>query len=191
MARHLIASALACLLVPSIAAAQVTEVWASRHGSPGTWNDSPSDIAVDALGNVYVAGSVEANYRQWDGVWDYLTVKYDADGNELWAARYNGTGNYADAAQAIAVDGAGNVYVTGRSWGSGHNFDYVTIKYDAGGNELWVARFNAEGSDDAAVDMAIDNSGRIYVTGYVTGTTAGAHFWDYATVAYDADGHEL
>src|SRR5207302_9985194 len=58
-------------------------------------------------------------------------------------ARYNGPGNYEDKATAIALDAAGNVYVTGGSWGSGTDFDYATIKYDSNGNQLWVARYNS------------------------------------------------
>ena len=53
--------------------------------------------------------------------------------DELWASRYNGTGNGQDEISAMTVDSFGNVYVTGRSRGTGvnNNFDYLTIKNDA------------------------------------------------------------
>jgi hypothetical protein len=93
-------------------------------------------MALDSAGNVYVTGAGGGN-----GIYetDYATIKFGADGSLLWVATYNGpiNGDGSDTAYAIALDDSGNVYVTG---GSSGFEDYATIKYDAAGNELWVAR---------------------------------------------------
>src|SRR5215471_7411236 len=100
-----------------LSVAQVREEWVARYDGPAHLSDYANAIAVDDKGNVHVTGSAcvtRAPFRQ-----DYATIKYDADGNELWVARYNGPANSLDIALAIALDGAGNVYVTGASGGAG------------------------------------------------------------------------
>ena len=78
---------------------------------------------------------------------DYATLKYDASGNLLWEKRYNGDREMVMiAATAIAVDAAGNVYVTGESRGNGSVDDYATLKYDPSGNLLWEKRYNGPGN---------------------------------------------
>ena len=163
----------------------VTEEWVARYNGPANSYDDARGIALDSLGNVYVTGnSRESGTRN-----DYATIKYDSAGNELWVARYNGPANSYDVANDIAVDSSGNVYVTGRSVGSGTLSDYATIKYDSDGNELWVARYNGPGNYiDCAYGIALDSLGNVYVTGESHGSgTVG----DYATIKYDSAGNEL
>ncbi|MBO9201625.1 MULTISPECIES: SBBP repeat-containing protein [Niastella] len=156
--------------------------WGKRYNGPGNAFDEAAAIVVDGNGNVYVTGkSVGSGTME-----DYATIKYDAAGNTKWVKRYNGPGNGADIATDIAVDASGNVYVTGRSIGSGTFEDYATIKYDANGNVLWVARYNGPGNSiDEANALAIDASGNVYVTG---GSFGSGTLSDYATIKYNAAG---
>ena len=98
--------------------------WVRRYNGPRFYYDE-SAIGVDGSGNVYVTGTSTRSERYSD----YATIKYYANGDTAWVRRYGGPGNLYDWAYAIAVDGSGNVYVTGESVGSGTGFDYATIKY--------------------------------------------------------------
>jgi uncharacterized delta-60 repeat protein len=162
-----------------------TREWKKTYNGPGTGPDQANAITTDAAGNVYITGTSDGNGSRDD----YATVKYDKNGDTKWVRRYNGPGNFYDQANAIAVDNAGNVYVTGRSDGSDLSGDYATIKYDAAGNITWVKRYNGPGNAfDQATAIAVDGAGNVYVTGESRDTE---NFQDYATIKYDANGNEL
>jgi hypothetical protein len=165
-----------------------SELWAARYSGPGNGQDEAAAIAVDADGNVYVTGN---SFGTYETRLDYATIKYDANGLQQWAARYNGPGNKEDVATAIAVDASGNVYVTGYSDGTGdYTYDYATVKYDANGNQQWVARYNGPGNGwEQAAAIAVDASGNAYVTGSSYGGSATGT--DYVTIKYDTDGNQL
>ncbi|MDB6123594.1 MAG: repeat containing protein [Pedosphaera sp.] len=160
--------------------------WRTNYNGTAGQNDQAVALALDNQGNVYVTGNSEG---AGSGL-DYATIKYDSNGNQLWAARYDGQSGKDDLATAIAVDASGNVYVTGASQGgSDSNFHYTTIKYDADGNRLWVSRYTGTGNGpDYAQSLAFDDSGSVYVTGKSTGNGSG---FDYATVKYTPGGAQL
>src|SRR4030066_1429004 len=105
-----------------VLAQDVYEAWVARYNGPGNSYDVAYALAVDDSGNVYVTGRSAGSFTYSD----YATIKYSPAGDTLWVRRYNGPGNGHDEANALAVDGSGNVYVTGYSW-SGTTFDYAKI----------------------------------------------------------------
>ena len=109
-----------------------------------------------------------------------------------WVRRYNGPGEIwrdYDKAIAIALDGFGNVYVTGNSCGGLTGWDYATVKYDSNGNVVWVSRYNGPvNGTDRVIAIALDCSGNAYVTGWSPGT--GTHE-DYTTIKYDPLGNQI
>jgi uncharacterized delta-60 repeat protein len=99
------------------------QVWVSRYDGPVDGSDGATAVAVDTDGNTYVTGGASVSV----GVQDYATVKYAANGAEEWVMRYNGPANADDLATALALDGSGNVYVTGYSQST--VADFATVKY--------------------------------------------------------------
>ena len=167
-------------------AQSVDTAWVRTYNGPGNGGDYSTAIAVDGSGNVYVTGYSYAMGTHLD----YATVKYYPNGDTAWVRRYHGSGNdWEHSGPVVAVDGSGNVYVTGYSYGGSETYDdYATIKYYSNGDTAWVRRYNGPGdSTDVAYDIAIDDSGNVYVTGYSYGTGPNH---DYATIKYDSSGNE-
>ena len=178
----------------------VEEEWTERYRCNGDGHDSIRAMVIDSMSNVYVTGSGDCSGGHSllaffnNALDDYMTVKYNADGKRLWVASYGGTKTYSqDKAFDLAIDGMGNVYVTGGSlvWGKQREDgitmrreDGITIKYDSAGYQLWTANYSI-GSNEYSNEyagmraIAVDKGGNVYVTG-----TA-------ATVKYDADGNQL
>ena len=113
------------------------------------WDYSGRDVTVGASGNVYVTGTSNFSNNPLN---DYLTLKYDGNGNLLWDRTYDSSG--MDRAYGIAVDAYENVYIAGTSEGT------YLIVYDSDGNLI-----NDSGSGGEAYDIALDANGYIYVAG--------------------------
>lgn len=160
--------------------------WVRHYNPQDEFVDRPTAITLDHDCNVYITGwSAEG----LTGGTYFATVKYDSAGVQQWEDQY---GQGYDEATAIAVDGTGNVYVTGYSYdysGGGDLLDYMTIKYDPGGVRQWVRRYKGPGHNhDGATAIAIDDSAYIYVTGWSLGS--GTNF-DFATIKYSPDSVEV
>ncbi|MBK8550649.1 MAG: SBBP repeat-containing protein [Ignavibacteria bacterium] len=117
---------------------------------------------------------------------DYYTIKYDRDGAVKWGVRYNGPANNSDQGSGIAVDRSGNVYSFGESIGMGSGFDWLLVKYNSSGVQLWTKRYNGTANDfDDADDVITDESGNIYVMGASTGANSDL---DFLLIKYDSSG---
>jgi len=158
-------------------------LWAKSAG--GKFGDEANSVAVDASGNIYVAGNISTPTFTFDSITSTLEedmfsdniflAKYDANGNVLWEKSVGGEGE--DYASSVAVDVSGNIYVSGDFESGALTFGSTTLvntseshvdiflaKYDANGNVLWAKSAGGKG-DDEANSVAVDASGNIYVTG--------------------------
>jgi len=166
-------------------------VWARNMG--GALSDNGKSVAVDASGNVYIAGGFQdiADFDPGPGTsnltsagnYDIFVLKMNASGNLVWAKNLGGTSS--ESGSSIAVDPSGNVYTTG-AFDNTADFDpgpatynltpanvnlsdIFVSKLDASGNFGWAIRFG-DIAPDAGYSITSDVSGNIYVTGYFHGT---------------------
>lgn len=159
--------------------------WVKTYNGTANGYDAAYSVVLDQNNNIILTGESLGSGA------DYMTIKYNSSGVQLWANRYNGTGNGGDVAISVKVDGNSNVYVTGQSDGGVSRHDFATIKYDAAGNEVWVKRFNNSfNSMDLATGMAVSPAGNVYVTGTTTTANNDADS-NYATIKYNTNGDLL
>ena len=157
-------------------------LWTNRYNGPSNNTDQAKAIAVDHNGNVFVTGYSTGT----NGDYDYATIAYSGAGVALWTNRLNGPGSSIDFPNALAVDGNGNVFVTGYSSG---NANFQTIAYSGAGRPLWTNYYDGPAnSQDYANALAVDDRGNVFVTGYSLNPDG---FSDYATVAYSGAGVAL
>jgi hypothetical protein len=182
-ASHAFGLAIAIALAPSPApASQLT--YASYLGGNAT--DQAFSVAVDAVGNTYVAGSTEsANFPvvnalqpQLKGATDAFVARIGADGTTLKYATYLG-GSGLDVATGIALDASGSIYVTGFTNSTdfpvtpgvmqtqlrGKLFDAFVAKISPSGALLYSTYLGGH-YVDAANSIAVDDAGNAHVTGY-------------------------
>jgi len=160
----------------------------------GGITDEGYAIAVDAAGAVYITGWTNCNDFFTSGAYDMFynggnsdvfVAKLSADGSTLEYATYLG-GDSNEEGHAIAVDSAGNAYVTG--WTSAGTFDFPTTSsafdetYNGGSWDTFVTKLNPTGSglvygtflggsgDDKGRGITVDSSGHAYVTGEMNST---------------------
>lgn len=156
----------------------------------GQGQDAGHAIAVDGGGNAYVTGSTASTTfpmvnptqaTHGGGVTDAFVVKLNATGNALIYSTYLGVIGYDDG-NGIAVDGAGNAYVTGDTYFNtfptvnpaqptfGGTSDAFVVKFNAAGNALVYSTFLGGGNYDSGNSIVVDGAGNAYVTGWTLST---------------------
>jgi hypothetical protein len=182
--------------------------WSQRFGSAD--GDVGYGIAADALGNVFVTGYFSGTVDFGGGGlvsaggFDIFVAKYNSAGAHQWSKRF-GSGGAADEGLGVAVDGSGNVLVTGLFSGTadfgggglvsvGGSDDIFVAKYNAGGVHQWSQRFGSTGPDEG-LGVAVDASGNVVVTGLFSsivnfggGPLGSAGSFDMFVAKYNSNG---
>lgn len=171
-------------------------IWTNKITSNGI--ETGNDLVLDGNGNVYIVGNFSntigfttsggtGTFKSISpiGADDFFIAKYDTNGSLVWVTK-GGTINN-DAANSIAVDASGNVFITGfydtnfalnllnaNNNGqtqvpvSSTGLDIFVAKYDILGNCSWVRTEKSpksSGAADVGNGIAIDNTGACYITG--------------------------
>src|SRR5436190_1913243 len=175
--------------MPTATPGAPTLSWVSYFDTAQSFNDVNPVMTVDAQGNVLVS-AMSFNEQSRYGDSDIVTMKYDRNGTRLWTRRFTGAEPAQDMPTDIRTDTQGNVYVTGGVWsGVEPDFDIVTIKYDASGNEVWSRLFNGTADyQDFGHALRLDAAGNVYVAGYSISNNNGRIDNNFITLKYDNNG---
>jgi hypothetical protein len=149
-------------------------IWQRQIGT--TTTDNGEAVATDKLGNVYLSGRTFGNLAGPNaGSSDAFLTKFDSAGSLLWT-RQLGTAA-GDEGDSVAVDGAGNVYISGGTTGSlgpqlAGQQDAFLSKYDSNGNLQWVRQLGTT-ADDYSSATAADSLGNVFIAGQTRGSLGG------------------
>ncbi len=156
--------------------------------------DDANGVAVDAVGNAYVAGDSSGDIDDdSDTLGGAFLAKYDTSGNQQWIRQFGPV--VSDSANGVAVDAVGNAYVAGHSSGPiGADPDSLggafLAKYNASGDQLWINQFGPI-VFDTANGVAVDAAGNAYVAGYFSGEDGTSDSRDILLAKYDTSGNQL
>ncbi|EHQ06445.1 hypothetical protein Lepil_1762 [Leptonema illini DSM 21528] len=175
-------------LLGGAAGGEPTAIWA-RSVVEGAEASEFRAVTLTADGSLYAVG-----YQEGSGTYSYsdavsvqgasvyengLLIKFNGDGVAQWA-RSSVVGTRQSEFNAIAIDGAGNIYVAGQQTGTG-TFQYgagvsatgsstyenaLIVKYSPDGEAIWAKSPTGSGARSAFYGLAIDGDGNVYAAGY-------------------------
>ncbi|MBC7449002.1 MAG: hypothetical protein H7330_13190 [Hymenobacteraceae bacterium] len=177
----LVAGALACPFLGSAQPAPAAWQSAASGGSPDP--DGGNSLAVDAGGNTYVTGACASGARfgtvtlPGEGGTDVFVAKYNSRGVLLWVR--SGGSQQDDGGIGLAVDAAGNCYVSGTIGGDATfgtrmvagslgQDDAFVLSYDPAGTVRWVYASAGIGMKTSG-KLALDGGGNVYAVGGFSG----------------------
>lgn len=159
----------------STAGQDVDFVWGKQFGSYG--DERTRNLTIDSLNNAYVFGKTKGKVGKENfGKYDGFIVKIDSLSNTIWAIQV-GSKEEDDLLNA-AVDGSGNIYVTGYIGVDAEdvsipNMDILVVKINSSGEIIWQKQYGTD-SVDIGLSIAVSATGDIYVIGSTKGVMGSA-----------------
>jgi len=169
-------------------------IWSTYFGGSGS--DYGKGIACDKNGDILITGSTNSDsaiatsgaFQTSLSNGDAFIAKFDSSGLRKWATYFGG--NWSDAAQGIALDGNGNIFIAGETnstssmatVGAYQAFGAVFLtKFDSTGYLQWSTCYGGENSDFES-GIAVDSLGDVFITGWTSSTTGIATPGSYQSV---------
>lgn len=159
------------------------------NGTSGTAADKANSIAVDNASRKVVVTGTSTNAA---GNTDIATLCYDSLGNVLWTKRINTSGTSNDHGYKVVINSSHRIFVGGdvdRDTSAVTSGDLIIRKYDMNGNVLRTSKYNGGSYKCAFGDLAVANSGSIYITGTCDGAVPPpGHGNSLVTIKYNSSG---
>jgi hypothetical protein len=134
--------------------------------------DEAMAIEVTQNDDLIVAGYSQGGYPSSE----YVLIRYDPEGNEIWSVNYSGDGYYTGEAGVLALDSEENPVVSGFTelWNQNIVMNYSTVKFSPDGAVIWDAHYPYEYDTDWVLTLvtpvlAVGTSGDVYLGGYLIG----------------------
>lgn len=146
----------------------------------GVGLDNVTAVISDNNNNTYITGYVEDNGNR-----DIQTLKIDENFVLAWVKNFDG--GFEDIAKSIGIDDFGNIYVAGTKGNVNGGKDFITIKYDQNGTEVWNKAFGSGSNGNLkanAEHLAVKQNGEVLITG----TIENGNNKEFSTIKYGADG---
>lgn len=164
--------------------------WATYYGGAGV--EEGLSCSVDNIGNVCLAGNTKStanisfnghqNTHGGSATGDAFLVKFNSQGIRQWATYYGGSNN--DFANSCAMNALGEIYILGETSSTnniafnGYQITYFTgasnmaflAKFNANGTREWASYFGTNGGTTGK-SCAIDNLGKVYISGHTYSTS--------------------
>jgi hypothetical protein len=169
-------------------------LWVTQFGTGG--NDEATAVVADEDGHIFVAGYTDGSlYQANQGSYDAYVMRFDAAGNHVWTNQF-GTST-AEAADALALDGQGGVFVGGNTFGNipgpnAGNSDGFLVRLDLSGARLWARQFGSAGYDYVR-GVAPDGTGGVFLAGHAEGAVGGPFggAYDPFALRFNAGGDQM
>lgn len=160
-------------------------LWKQRYNGLGNSIDYLTGMVLDDSGNIYVTG--ESNEGTAKGGINWVTIKYDRNGQMLWKRSLNWTANNTDEPFGMNIDNDRNIYVIGFGRVTSLERALVTIKYNSIGDSIWTTNYTSlPNRSNWGYSIETDDSNNVYSSGYGAVPTGN----EIITIKYDSKGNK-